>query len=263
MPRGNTLSPSQQAHLIAAVIKALPRDIGPEIASNWERNGKALTKVLREALCPPSQFERNEHGHIVLSLYGGNVPGELEVQRLIIDGFKLSISAISCLMNNKDDGYNKAHHLSTGRHYKIALIPIREFGYGPIPEFGYSDHTIESFLKWGVDKYGYEKPPASLVLRIRESVSDNQMKEMGFWYIAALHDFIMDPDGNPHILRAQRFSFGDWLDTLQVNPDSNPPRFRAHGFTSYRPLTLDKFRVNPESQWPDDRGAFAFLVPES
>lgn len=50
---GNTLSLDQQANFHAAVLKALPRDIDPEVARNWEKNGKALTKALRGVLLPP------------------------------------------------------------------------------------------------------------------------------------------------------------------------------------------------------------------
>lgn len=53
MNNGNTLSLDQQANFHAAVIKALPRDIDPETARSWEKNGKALTKVFRDALLPP------------------------------------------------------------------------------------------------------------------------------------------------------------------------------------------------------------------
>jgi hypothetical protein len=52
MKNGNTLSLGQQANWHATVLKALPRDIEPELARNWELNGAALTRVLREALCP-------------------------------------------------------------------------------------------------------------------------------------------------------------------------------------------------------------------
>lgn len=47
---GPTLSLGQQANFHAAVLKALPRDIDPELARTWEQNGKALTRVLRQAL---------------------------------------------------------------------------------------------------------------------------------------------------------------------------------------------------------------------
>lgn len=51
---GNTLSLGQQANFHAAVLKALPRDIDPDVALNWERNGKALTRALRSVLLPPA-----------------------------------------------------------------------------------------------------------------------------------------------------------------------------------------------------------------
>lgn len=53
MNNGNTLSLDQQANFHAAVLKALPRDIDPGVARNWEKNGKALTKALRGVLLPP------------------------------------------------------------------------------------------------------------------------------------------------------------------------------------------------------------------
>ena len=36
-----------------AVLRALPRDIDPDIADGWRNNGQSLAKVLREALLPP------------------------------------------------------------------------------------------------------------------------------------------------------------------------------------------------------------------
>ena len=47
---GPTLSLGQQANFHAAVLKALPRDINPDVARTWEKNGKALTQVLRQLL---------------------------------------------------------------------------------------------------------------------------------------------------------------------------------------------------------------------
>lgn len=36
----------------AAVIRAVPRDIGPDVALGWVKNGEALARVLRESLMP-------------------------------------------------------------------------------------------------------------------------------------------------------------------------------------------------------------------
>ncbi len=49
---GTPLSIGQFSELAGAVIKALPRDIDPDVALNWANNGAALKKALRDALCP-------------------------------------------------------------------------------------------------------------------------------------------------------------------------------------------------------------------
>lgn len=49
----NTLSLGQQANFHAAVIKALPRDIHPDMALIWEKHGEALAAVLRGVLLAP------------------------------------------------------------------------------------------------------------------------------------------------------------------------------------------------------------------
>jgi hypothetical protein len=224
---GNTLSLGQQANFIAAVTKALPRDINPDVARGWEQNGEALTKVLREALCPPSQFERNEHGHIVLTFDGLDLTGKQEIERLTT-GFRVSNWAKSCMLSTKKDGYDKNHRLVAGQEYKIALMPTREIERD-------SDRTTDALRKRGMQMYGYEKPLAGIVPRIRESVTDKQMEEMGFWYIAAPHDPIKDSDGDPFVLVAHRHDGG--------------PR-----------LSADFGR--PGGRW-GGLGAFAFLVPAS
>jgi hypothetical protein len=48
---GTALSLGQFAELVAAVTRNLPRDIDPDIADCWVRNGKALAKVLQGSLC--------------------------------------------------------------------------------------------------------------------------------------------------------------------------------------------------------------------
>ncbi|CAG1021407.1 hypothetical protein MTYM_00985 [Methylococcales bacterium] len=228
MSHGNTLSLGQQANFIAAVTKALPRDIDPEVARGWEQNGEALTKVLRTALCPPSQFERNEHGHIMLSLEGLDLMGKQEIERLIAAGFRVSDWAKLCLTNANLNGYDKNHRLVSGERYKIALMPTREIERD-------SDRTTDALRKRGIEKYGYEKPLAGIVPRIREIVPDKQMEEMGFRYIAAPHDTIKDSGGDPVVLLAHRDNGGPWL-----GADWGLPAYRWFG-----------------------HGAFAFLVPAS
>lgn len=176
----------------------------------------------------PFAFERNEHGHIVLTITGLDLTGEQEVERLIAAGFRVGDWAKSCLISTKADSYDKKHRLVAGQIYKIALMPTKEIERD-------SDRTTEALRKRGIEKYGYGKPLGGIVPRIRESVPDKQMEEMGFWYIAAPHDPIKDSDGDPSVLEADRRGGGLWLDA---------------------------FIVRPDHQW-HGHGAFAFLVPAS
>lgn len=70
----NTLSLAQQAQFHAAIIKALPRDISPDLALNWGRNGKTLTRALREALMPSGDQPKQSEPE---ALYVDYDPGEL------------------------------------------------------------------------------------------------------------------------------------------------------------------------------------------
>jgi len=176
----------------------------------------------------PFNFERNKHGHIVLMITGLDLTGEQEIERLTTAEFRLTDWAKSCLLSKKKDGYDKNHRLVAGQRYKVALMPMWEIERA-------SDRTTDALRKRGVEKYGYEKPRAGIVPRIRESVSDNQMEEVGFRHIAAPHDPIKDSDGAPRMLCAYRCGGGRWLGAFWDRPDGH---------------------------W-GGRGAFAFLVPKS
>lgn len=82
---------------------------------------------------------------------------------------------------------------------------------------------------------GYGMPTPELALLVRETISDEEMKELGVWYVAVLHDPIKDSDGDPDVLDSDRRDGGRWLDA---------------------------YWGNPGAQWDDD-GSFAFLVSAS
>ena len=217
--RGNTLSLDQQANFIAAIIKALPRDIDPEVARSWEMSGGSLTKTLRQALCPPAQFERNEHGHIIITITGLNLTGQEEVDRLLAGGFHLCNWARSCLsgrdMLERVVGvlsYDIRHRLVDKRSYKIALMPAREIDHQ-------DDRTTDALRNLGIKKYGYSNPRAGIVPRIRESISDGRMEDMGFSEIIVLHDPINDHEGDMCLLGIDRFHDSSWIHAYQFTAD--------------------------------------------
>ena len=211
-----------------SIIGTLPGDrlagLLADTCHKIQHGGLTLDELALFNQCKnPFEFERNEHGHIVFTVTGLDLIGEQEVERLTAAGFRVSDCAKSCLLSIKKDGYDKNHRLVAGQSYKIALMPTREIERN-------ADRTTGALRQAGTLKYGYEKLLAGIVPRIREMVSDKQMEEMGFWYIAASHDTIKDSDGNPYVLYAGRGGGGRWLDMFWDQP------------------------------WSDD-GAFAFFVP--
>ncbi len=175
---------------------------------------KQVTRIFAEGLkvdgisltisaLPSPIFERNEHGHIVVEIEGLDLTGEQEVKRLEDGKYRVGNYAKSCFTSTKPDGYDTKHRLVAGQKHKIALVPHKEIKRD-------ADRTTKGLQGLG-SKYGYGKPLAGIIPRIRESVSDKQMEEMGFWYIVAFHDTIQDSDGNPCVLGARRDVGGHWV----------------------------------------------------
>ncbi len=148
-------------------------------------------------------FERNEHGHAILTITGLDLAGSDEVKRLRAANYRVGGYAKSCFTSAKKDGYDKLHRLEAGKVYKIALVPGKEIESA-------SERSTANLRKLG-EKYGYEKPLAGIIPRIREVLSDEQMKALGIWYVAALHDPIKDSDGSPSALRVNRYDDGRWV----------------------------------------------------
>ncbi len=82
-------------------------------------------------------------------------------------------------------------------------------------------------------KRGWAKPHAELMCLLREAFSDNELREMGIWYLVGLHDPIEDSDGVPILLSADRYDDGQWLNSYYGRPDG---RWSVHGaFVSVLP----------------------------
>jgi len=166
----------------------------------------------------------NEHGHIIMSITGLALTGEQEIERLQAAGLPIGTSRPT-LTSKNNKGYDKCHRLDNGRAYQVVIVPGKEVK---------NNQTIAEVEKY-VAGFGYQKPLAGVVPRICEAVSSGMMEQMGFWYIAALHDPIIDSEGNPNVLYMHRCDDGQWV--------------RA-------------YYASPGVQW-DDSGAFVFLAPAS
>src|SRR3989344_4226065 len=176
----------------------------------------------------PFAFERNQHGHVVLTFTGLDLTGAAEIKRLEAAGYRPTNYAKSCLLSTREDSYDKHHRLIAGRIYKVALMPGKEIDID-------ADRTTVNLQKRGMEYYGYGKSLAGLIPRVREALSDKQMEELHVWYAAALHDPIIDSGGHSLVLNADRSGEGRRASARWGGPDD---------------------------RWVD-RGAFAFPVVAS
>lgn len=99
----------------------------------------------------PFIFERNEHGHIVITLMGLDLIGAQEIERLEAEKYRLGNYAKLCLLSQAADSYDKNHRLVAGQTYKVALMPGKEISKD-------SDRTTENLRKRATEHYGYGKP---------------------------------------------------------------------------------------------------------
>ncbi|MEK7503255.1 MAG: hypothetical protein AAB556_02305 [Patescibacteria group bacterium] len=97
------------------------------------------------------KFERNEHGHVILTFAGLSLAGAADIERLEFAGHRVSDYAKSCFLSTRKDSYDKNHLLVAGRIYKVALMPGKEIEDD-------SERTTENLRNRGMKHYSYGNP---------------------------------------------------------------------------------------------------------
>ena len=122
----------------------------------------ALNKLLRrEDFTWSPQLSRNKHGHVIVTVTGVNLTGAQEIERLKAAGYNLSDYARSLLLSKKKDGYDLKHRLEEGKIYTFALLPGNAIATN-------TERTTSNLKKLAIT-FGYEKPLAGSIFRIREA----------------------------------------------------------------------------------------------
>ncbi len=85
---------------------------------------------------------------------------------------------------------------------------------------------------------GYLAPSAEVAPYLREMVSDEEVKRMGFWALIIMHEPITASDGSPNLLGVGRGGNGRCLHTCDGGPDDW--WFREYGFVFLVPASTDK-----------------------
>lgn len=120
----------------------------------------------------------------------------------------------------------KAARPKKGKELNIEFVKVADLG---------KSYATTAELKKYAQEKGWAVPTPEVALLIREAMSNKDIEELGVWYVAALHEPIVDLNGYPLVLYAIRDVDGRW-----VSADWDRPRH----------------------EWSTD-GAFAFVVPVS
>lgn len=103
--------------------------------------------------------------------------------------------------------YDAKHRLEAGKEYKIVLVRGKEIARD-------SDRTTKNLKAVAIKEFGKSSVSdlkGELALLTRMKFSNAELEQMGLWYIAVLHEPIIDSDGGPSVLCSVRFGGESWV----------------------------------------------------
>ena len=131
-------------------------------------------------------------------------------KKLVQNSFELGKKARACLSSRRIDGYDKQHRLQAGIRYTVVILP------GPM--VCKADGSTTEQIIDEAELLGYHRPRAGVMPYVRSIISDSTMRELGLWFISALHKPIKDSDGTERILSMGWYGEGRRFDALDITP---------------------------------------------
>ena len=135
-----------------------------------------------------------EDGVITFEVTSDGTTGPERIRRFEKQGFKLSESTKEVLSS---EDFSATSSITT----TIKVIKGTLFIGNPLTQ------EIHDLAK----THGFTKPNAEVACLIRQMFSDEDLKDMGFWWIVVMHEPIEDFDGKLSLLGAGRSLFGFFL----------------------------------------------------
>lgn len=80
------------------------------------------------------------------------------------------------------------------------------------------DDRITENIREEAKKRNLSTPNAEVACLIREKLTDDEIKDMGLWWIVTMHEPIKESISVPNLLSARRYDDGRWLDTSYDEP---------------------------------------------
>jgi hypothetical protein len=166
----------------------------------------------------PTAWTVDDEGNIHFTLTSNGFTREQWEQHLERRGWRIGDYARQVLRRASEAPTN-------GVTYNIVVRPGKKIS---------DSDRITKKIRAAADKKGWVKPHWEVACLIRDTFTDEQLEQMGLWYIVTMHEPIKDSGGDPSLLGSDRDGDGRWLDASYDGPDDF---------------------------WHDD-GGFAFAVPQ-
>lgn len=166
----------------------------------------------------PTAWTVDDEGNIHFTLTSNGFTHEQWEQHLERRGWRIGDYARQVLRRASEAPTN-------GVTYNIVVRPGKKIS---------DSDRITKKIRAAADKKGWVKPHWEVACLIRDTFTDEQLEQMGLWYIVTMHEPIKDSGGGPLLLDSGRSDGGRWLDADYGGPGGG---------------------------WGDD-GGFAFAVPQ-
>ena len=143
----------------------------------------------------PGRAWREQDGVIYFSVTSNSTTGKQWIKRLESKGFRLSYHAKRLL---RSPDFKPTDGITT----EVAVLKGMLFK---------DNDRITKKIRVEADRRGLTKPNAEVACLIRERLSDEELKAMGFWWIIAMHEPINVAGGDPRLLSVGWHGHSKWL----------------------------------------------------
>lgn len=152
----------------------------------------------------PTAWTVDDEGNIHFTLTSNGFTREQWEQHLERRGWRIGDCARQVLRLASEAPTN-------GVTYNIVVRPGKKIS---------DSDRITKKIRAAADKKGWLKPHWEVACLIRDTFTDEQLEQMGLWYVVTMHEPINDSIGNPSLLYSYRNDDGRWLHALYDRPDA-------------------------------------------
>lgn len=181
-------------------------------AGNQGLLGKPLTEWLSSkswvsgtSILTPIIWTIDDYDNIHFTVVSNGMTGEQWEKYFKNRGFRIS-----------DDAHNVLCRVSEaptdGVIYNVIVRPGKKWNN--------KECITKNILAYAMEK-GWKTPHWEVACLIRDAFTDEQLEQMGLWYIATMHELVFNSNGDPDFLYSGRDGDGCWLgaDSDLINYD--------------------------------------------